>query len=240
MPVRTPGARLLVAAAFVLGTAAGALAQSGRTSDGPRPATSPSVEPSSAAPASTAYTRSPEQVMASLNRATTWYRQARTVMRSTDTAAVFGYTDEQTAIRLLGRAFDAARAEAELLDREPGAAVERRRASRRGARKARASIRRASRRSRASGAASARPGRNTAGRWNGPSWPRATDSSSTRRASSTSPSSGSSIRRVQVLTTISSIRSRRSGRPSPSSRHRQRPRPSPRRRRREPRRARGR
>jgi hypothetical protein len=111
MPVPTPGALLLVAA-FVLAPPAGALAQSGRTFDGSRPA----------APSSTAYARSPEQVIASLNRAMTWYRQARIVLRSTDTAAVFGYTDEQTAIRLVGRAFDAARAEAELLDREPGAA----------------------------------------------------------------------------------------------------------------------
>ena len=62
--------------------------------------------------------RSPDQVIASLNRAMTWYRQARIVMRSVDGSGVFGHADEQTALRLVGRAFDVARAEAALLARD--------------------------------------------------------------------------------------------------------------------------
>jgi hypothetical protein len=45
----------------------------------------------------------------------TWYRQARIVMRSVDGSGVFGHADEQTALRLVGRAFDVAHAEAALL-----------------------------------------------------------------------------------------------------------------------------
>src|SRR5215831_6097826 len=61
--------------------------------------------------------RSPDQVIASLNRAMTWYRQARIVMRSVDGSGVFGHADEQTALRLVGRAFDVAHAEAALIAR---------------------------------------------------------------------------------------------------------------------------
>jgi len=41
--------------------------------------------------------RSPDQVLASLNRAMAWYRQARIVMRSVEGTGVFGHADEQTA-----------------------------------------------------------------------------------------------------------------------------------------------
>src|SRR5262249_56523125 len=61
-------------------------------------------------------------VPASLNRAMTWYRRARIVMRSVDGSGVFGHADEQTALRLVGRAFDVARAEAALLARDTVAA----------------------------------------------------------------------------------------------------------------------
>jgi hypothetical protein len=56
--------------------------------------------------------------MASLNRALSWYRQARIVMRSVEGSGVFGQADQQTALRLLGRAFDVARAEAALVRRD--------------------------------------------------------------------------------------------------------------------------
>jgi hypothetical protein len=71
--------------------------------------------------------------MSSLNRALAWYRQARIVMRSIAGMGVFARADEQTALRLLGRAFDAARAEAALMGREKSSAPgpERRRAEER-------------------------------------------------------------------------------------------------------------
>src|SRR5262252_224683 len=104
-------------AVLVLGGPVGVFAQ---------PATRPESSGSTTAPntpaaASTAYPQTPEQVMASLNRAMTWYRQSRIAMRSVDTAGVFGPSDEQTAVRLLGRAFDTARAAAAVLDREEAA-----------------------------------------------------------------------------------------------------------------------
>src|SRR5262245_58383459 len=74
---------------------------------GPKPADQPNPN----APAA----RSAEQVLASLNRAMTWYREARIAMRSVDGSGVFGHADEQTALRVVGRAFDVARAEAALI-----------------------------------------------------------------------------------------------------------------------------
>jgi hypothetical protein len=62
--------------------------------------------------------RPPEQILTSLNRALSWYREARIVMRSVEGTGVFGQADQQTALRLLGRAFDVARAEAALLQRD--------------------------------------------------------------------------------------------------------------------------
>jgi Mechanosensitive ion channel len=108
------GMGYVLLAMLVLGAPAGAFAQ---------PATRPESSRSTTAPnkpetTSTAYPQTPEQVMASLNRAMNWYRQSRIAMRSVDTAGVFGRSDEQTAVRLLGRAFDAARASAAVLDRQ--------------------------------------------------------------------------------------------------------------------------
>src|SRR5262245_1393824 len=87
----------------------------------PKPATQPSPaapqglkpadQPNPNAPAA----RPAEQVLASLNHAMTWYREARIAMRSVDGSGVFGHADEQTALRVVGRAFDVARAEAALL-----------------------------------------------------------------------------------------------------------------------------
>jgi hypothetical protein len=82
--------------------------------DAPPAAQKPAEQPNPNAPAA----RSPDQVLASLNRALTWYRQARIVMRSMDGTGVFGLADEQTALSLLGRAFDVARAETALLGRD--------------------------------------------------------------------------------------------------------------------------
>src|SRR5262245_64725322 len=106
-------------AMLVLGAPMGVFAQ---------PATRPESSRSTTAPnkpeaTSTAYPQTPEQVMTSLNRAMTWYRQSRIAMRSVDTAGVFGRSDEQTAVRLLGRAFDAARAAAAVLDRDGAASA---------------------------------------------------------------------------------------------------------------------
>src|SRR5262245_54213151 len=100
-------------AVLVFGAPVGVCAQPARP-EGSGSGTAPSAPP----PASPTYPQTSEQVMASLNRAMAWYRQSRIAMRTVDTAGVFGRTDEQTAVRLLGRAFDAARAAAAVLDRE--------------------------------------------------------------------------------------------------------------------------
>ena len=58
-----------------------------------------------------------DQVVASLNRTLAWYRQARVAMRTLNaaTGSVFTRDDEQTALLIVQRAFDTARAEAALL-----------------------------------------------------------------------------------------------------------------------------
>src|SRR5215813_4097057 len=84
----------------------------------PKPAAAPESKPADQPNPRVPTARSPDQVIASLNRAMTWYRQARIVMRSVDGSGVFGHADEQTALRLVGRAFDVARAEAALLARD--------------------------------------------------------------------------------------------------------------------------
>ena len=84
----------------------------------PKPAATPENKPAEQPKPSVPAGRSPDQVLASLNRAMTWYRQARIVMRSVDGSGVFGRADEQTALHLVGRAFDVARAEAALLARD--------------------------------------------------------------------------------------------------------------------------
>jgi hypothetical protein len=114
MPSTSTRVGYVLFAVLVLGVPMGAFAQPAT-----RPESSGAVTaPNTPAPTSAAYPQSPEQVMASLNRAMTWYRQSRIAMRSVDTAGVFGRSDEQTAVRLLGRAFDAARAAAAVLDRD--------------------------------------------------------------------------------------------------------------------------
>ena len=111
--MRMPLNRLLLAL-FVLGAMVGAIALPGAIADDAQPGAKPASPPNPSAPAA----RSADQVLASLNRAMTWYRQARIVMRSMDGSGVFGHADEQTALRLVGRAFDVARAEAALLGRD--------------------------------------------------------------------------------------------------------------------------
>jgi hypothetical protein len=115
LSTRTTSGRLLVAL-IALGATVGTIAVSGAHADDEKPKTSDAQST-----ASRGSPRSPEQVLASLNQAMAWYRQARIVMRSIDGTGVFASTDEQTAVRLLGRAFDAARAQAALLDRETDA-----------------------------------------------------------------------------------------------------------------------
>lgn len=100
----------LLVLAVTVGVSAPARPRADETPPAPKSAAPPNAAVSAA--------RTPDQVMASLNRALTWYRQARIVMRSLDGSGVFGHADEQTAVRLLGRAFDVARAEAALLSRD--------------------------------------------------------------------------------------------------------------------------
>jgi hypothetical protein len=108
----------LLFALFVLGTILGASGPPRVRADEAPPPKRPDTEPSPNAPVA----RSPAQVLASLNRAMSWYRQARIVMRSVDGSGVFGHADEQTALRLVARAFDVARAEAALVGRDTPAA----------------------------------------------------------------------------------------------------------------------
>src|SRR5262249_13122452 len=121
-----PTSRRLLVALIALVATVGTTVVSGARADEEKPKTASDAQST----ASRSSPFSPEQVLASLNRAMAWYRQARIVMRSIDGAGVFASTDEQTAVRLLGRAFDAARAQAALLDRAtdaPANADERRR-----------------------------------------------------------------------------------------------------------------
>jgi len=55
----------------------------------------------------------PDRVIASLNQTLAWYREARVAMRAVGT--VFAREDEQTALALLRRAFETARAQAAVL-----------------------------------------------------------------------------------------------------------------------------
>ena len=111
--MRRPPGRLLLAL-FVLGAMLGVSGPPRARADEAKPDAKSAPEAKPNAPGA----RSPDQVLASLNRAMTWYRQARIVMRSVDGSGVFGHADEQTALRLVGRAFDVARAEAALLGRD--------------------------------------------------------------------------------------------------------------------------
>jgi hypothetical protein len=111
--MRMPLCRLLVAL-VVAGTMVGVTARPCAGADDAQPGAKPAAPANPSAPSA----RTPEQVLASLNRAMTWYRQARIVMRSVDGSGVFGHADEQTALRLVGRAFDVAHAEAALLAKD--------------------------------------------------------------------------------------------------------------------------
>jgi len=111
----------LVVALLVLGAIIGAIAPPRSGAQEAQTAPKSPAE-SNASAASAAPARSADQLMASLNRAMTWYRQARIVMRSVEGSGVFGHADEQTALRLLGRAFDVAHAEAALLGRDTATA----------------------------------------------------------------------------------------------------------------------
>jgi len=70
-----------------------------------------------AAPASDQSGLTPDRVLASLNGALAWYQQARVAMQSMEGGA------GQTAVAILQRAFDVARAQAAALATEPSAAV---------------------------------------------------------------------------------------------------------------------
>ena len=104
----------LLLAVLVLGAMVGVSAPWRASADEAPSGPKPNAPANPSAPAA----RSPDEVLASLNRAMAWYRQARIVMRSVDGSGVFGHADEQTALRLVGRAFDVARAEAALLGRD--------------------------------------------------------------------------------------------------------------------------
>jgi hypothetical protein len=115
--MRSTSRVLVRLAPLFLVTMLGALAPSPVDSQDARPEKAP-APPSATTPA---YPRSPDDVMAALNRAMAWYRQARIVMRSVEGTGIFGHGDEQTAVRLIGRAFDAAHAQAALLGRADAA-----------------------------------------------------------------------------------------------------------------------
>src|SRR5262245_5345964 len=112
---------LLVLEALIVTSApprAGADAAAPKPAAQPAPVAQPGPKPADQPNPSAPAARSADEVLAALNRAMTWYRQARIVMRSVDGSGVFGHADEQTALRLVGRAFDVARAEAALLGRD--------------------------------------------------------------------------------------------------------------------------
>jgi hypothetical protein len=84
------------------------------------------VSAAPAAPASgQAASLEPDKVLASLNDALAWYQQVRVAMQGVDGSP--GFTDlreeRQTAVAILQRAFDLARAQAAVLATEPAAAV---------------------------------------------------------------------------------------------------------------------
>jgi hypothetical protein len=84
-----------------------------------RPAVAAPDNPPAAAPAPPALSLTPDAVLDQLNRTLSWYTEARTVMRSVNESGglFFGLEDEQTARLALQRAFDVARAQADLLAR---------------------------------------------------------------------------------------------------------------------------
>src|SRR5712691_12959203 len=75
--------------------------------------------PPDAAPASER-SLTPDRVIGSLNQTLAWYREARVAMRAVGT--VFAREDEQTALAVLRRAFETARAQAAVLAAASGPA----------------------------------------------------------------------------------------------------------------------
>jgi Mechanosensitive ion channel len=75
-------------------------------------------------PASTALSFTPAGVKAALDQTLAWYQRARVAMRAINDAAgpLFAREDEQAVLRVLERAFDAARAQAAILGRQLPAA----------------------------------------------------------------------------------------------------------------------
>jgi hypothetical protein len=112
------GALIVTSAPFRAGADEAPSAPKPAAQPQPKPAAPPEAKPADQPNPSAPVARSADQVLASLNRAMTWYRQARIVMRSVDGSGVFGHADEQTALRLVSRAVDVARAEAALLGRD--------------------------------------------------------------------------------------------------------------------------
>jgi hypothetical protein len=82
-----------------------------------------------AAPASPASDQTPpltaDRVLASLNHALAWYQQARVAMQAVDEGSGFADTreDRQTAVAIVQRAFDVAKAQAAAVATEPSAAA---------------------------------------------------------------------------------------------------------------------
>ena len=122
----------VVIAAWVIGCTSGVAGATAGAAVPPEPAPSAAPSPLPEPPFDA------DQVIASLNRALVWYRQARVAMRSLNaaTGSVFTRDDEQTALGVVRRAVETARAQAALLKRrdESSSAVQehRRRAAERG------------------------------------------------------------------------------------------------------------
>ena len=72
------------------------------------------------APSDSKRSITPDRMIASLNQTLAWYREARVAMRAGGT--VFAREDEETALALLRRAFETARAQATVLAAASGPA----------------------------------------------------------------------------------------------------------------------
>jgi hypothetical protein len=81
-------------------------------------ATAAGAAPASASPDGSSVPFSADEVVAALGQTLAWYQQARATMRAINTTAdpIFAREDQETVLRLLQRAFDAAHAQAALLN----------------------------------------------------------------------------------------------------------------------------
>ena len=106
------GAVLSIVFVLLLGPS-GTLDPRGAAAQDSSPPTVPAPSPS------TQLSLTPDAVLGQLNRTLSWYTETRTVMRSVNQVGglYFGLEDEQTALLALQRAFDVARAQADLLAR---------------------------------------------------------------------------------------------------------------------------